>query len=79
VNTKIFATSVYQDVVKETAAKERELARLIQVKSEKLCNNFLIRDCHTQFSYLSKGEQAGAIATPKGIILDRLIAYLQSI
>jgi len=59
--------------------KEKELLRLIQIKSEKLCNILLIEKMHTQLSYLTKDEQSGAIALPKGIILDKLLHYLRSI
>lgn len=68
---------VYQDEIKKTAQKEKEVIRLIQVKAEKLCNMYLIKNDHTQLSYLTKEEQVSAIALPKGLILDKLIAFLQ--
>jgi len=76
---KIFATSVYQEQVGRAAEKEVELLRLIQVKAEKLCNGVLIKEGHTQLSYLTKEEQAGAISLPKGLILEKLLCYLHSI
>ena len=78
-DTIIFTTKKYQDEVAKTAQKEAELSRLLNVKSEKICNNFLAKNLHTQLSYLTKEEQAGAIALPKGIILDKLLAYLRNI
>jgi hypothetical protein len=78
-NTKIYATKICQDEIKKNADKERELIRLIQVKSEKLCNNHLTKENHTQLSYLSKEEQAGAIAVPKGMLLDKLLNYLRAL
>jgi hypothetical protein len=76
-NTKIFTSPTYQAEVKKTAQKEKEVFRLIQVKAEKLCDMSLIKNSHTQLSYLTKEEQTGAIAIPKGLILDKLIAILQ--
>ncbi len=75
---KIYSTPVYQDEISKNTAKEAELLRLLQVKSEKVCNDFLVKN-HTQLSYLTKEEQAGAVALPKGIILDKLLNYLRSI
>lgn len=76
-DTKIFTSSAYQDEIKKTAQKEKEVSRLIQVKAEKLCNMQLIKNYHTQLSHLSKEEQIGAIALPKRLLLDKLIALLQ--
>lgn len=76
-DTKIFTEPAHQAEVKKTAQKEKEVFRLIQVKSEKLCNMSLIKNDHTQLSHLTKEEQTGAIAVPKGIILDKIIAFLQ--
>lgn len=76
-DTKVFTSLTYQAEVKKTAQKEREVFRLIQVKAEKLCNMGLIQNAHTQLSHLTKEEQMGAIAIPKGVILDKLIAFLQ--
>lgn len=79
VDTKIFTASAYQDEAEKNADKERELARLVQVKAEKLCNNLLIEKYHTQLSYLTKEEQIGALAIPKGAILDMLLNRLSRI
>lgn len=75
-DTKIFTSPVCQDEIKKTAQKEKEVLRLIQVKAEKLCNMNLIKNNHTQLSHLTKEEQIGAIALPKGLILDKLINLL---
>jgi len=78
-DTKIYTTKVYQDEIAKTAAKEAELLKLLKVKSEKVCNDFLTKNQHTQLAYLTKEEQDGAIALPKGIILDKLLTYLRSL
>jgi len=78
-DTRIYATKVYQDEVPKTEAKEAELLRLLKVKSEKICDDFLTKNRHTQLSYLTKEEQAGALALPKGLILDKLLTYLRSL
>ncbi len=78
-DTVVYATSSYQEEAKKVAGKETELLRLLQVKSEKICNDFLVKHQHTQLSYLTKEQQVGAIALPKGIILDKLLAYLRSL
>ncbi len=76
-NTKVYSTSFYQEKSKKNADKEKELLRLLQVKAEKVCNDFLVKNHRTQLSYLPKEEQAGAMALPKGIILDKLLHYLR--
>ena len=78
-NTEIYSTEVYQKEARKTKEKETELIRLLQVKSEKLTNNFLSEKCHTQLSYLSPREREGAISLPKGLLLDKLLTYLRSI
>ncbi len=55
------------------------MLRLIQVKSEKVANNYLTTHDHTQLPYLPKEEQELHIAMPKGIIIDKIIAYLKRI
>jgi hypothetical protein len=76
---EIYATKTYQDEAIKTAVKESELQRLIKVKSEKICNDFLMKHSFTQLSYLTEEEKIGALALPKGIILDKIINYLNSI
>lgn len=78
-DAKIFTTPAYQAEVKKTVGKEREVSRLIQVKAEKLCNMHLIKYEHTQLSYLTKEEQIGVISVPKGLILDKLIDFLNKL
>ncbi len=78
-NSHIYGTEVYQKEVQRTKEKEAELLRLLKVKSEKVCNDFLTKSQHTQLSYLTKEDQEGATALPKGIILDKLLTYLRSI
>ena len=78
-NTKVYASCLYQTAAKETDKKEKELLRLIKVKSEKLCNSMLREKYYTQLSYLTKEEQYGAVSVPKDVILDRLIDFLQRI
>ncbi len=78
-DTKIYATPVYQEVVRRVAVKEAELLYLLQAKSEKLCNDFLAKNQHTQLSYLTREEQIGAVALPKDILLDKLLHYLRSV
>ena len=78
-NTEIFSGEGYQKEAQKTKDKETELARLLQAKSEKLANNFLVEKCHTQLSYLSPNERTGAVSLPKGVLLDKLLSYLRSI
>lgn len=71
--------SVAEDTIQECKEKEKELLRLLQAKAEKLCNGYLTEHRHTQLSYLSKEEQEYKVAVPKGILLDKMISYLNSI
>jgi len=75
----VYTTEPYRNEIAKTAEKEKELLRLLQVKSEKVCNVFLINNQHTQLSYLPTEEQAGALALPKGLILDKLLRFLHSL
>lgn len=75
-DTKNYATLVFQELARKVVDKEVELLRLLQVKSEKVCNDLLVKNEHTQLSYLTKEEQIGAVAIPKGLILDKLLSYL---
>jgi hypothetical protein len=59
------------------ADKEKELIRLLNVKTEKIVNQLLNEKYCTQLSYLSKAEQNGATALPKGMILDKMINFLK--
>ena len=68
-----------EDTVWECKQKEKELLRLLQVKAEKMANTYLTEHRHTQLSYLSKEEQEYKVAVPKGILLDRMVTYLNSI
>lgn len=78
-DARIYSTTYYQEEIKKTSEKESELLRLLQVKSEKICNDFLSKKQNTQLSYLTKEQQAGALSLPKGIILDKLLHYLRSL
>jgi len=71
--------SVKEDTIKSAKQKEKELIRLLQVKAEKLANNYLTEQKHTQLSYLPRDDQEFNVALPKGILLDKMIAYLKSI
>lgn len=71
--------SVIQDEVNKCKEKEKELQRLLQVKAERLANDYLVKNKHTQLSYLSKESQEFHIAMPKSILMDKIIAYLHSI
>lgn len=77
--SSIYSNKSYQEKVQKTKEKEEELLRLLKVKSEKICNDFLTKNQHIQLSYLSKEEQEGAVALPKELILDRLLTYLRSL
>ena len=70
---------LYSQEIPGTLAKEQEMLRLIQVKAEKLVNDYLIKQEHTQLSYLSKAQRESRIAMPKGILIDKILAYLRSI
>jgi len=56
--------------------QEAEVVRLIQVKAEKLANNLLMRDRHTQLSYLKGEEREAELAIVKSAICERLIREL---
>lgn len=70
---------MWSEELKNISDKEQELQRLLKVKSEKLANDYLMKNRHTQLSYLPKEEQAQMIAIPKGLILDKLLHYLRSL
>lgn len=65
--------------VSKCKEKEKKLLTLLQAKAKKLSNNYLTRHKHTQLSYLPKEQQEFQVSIPKGILLDRLISYLNSI
>lgn len=66
-----------REQVTAVEAKEKELLRLLQVKSEKIANIYLTKEKHTQLSYLNKDEQSYQVSLPKGILLDRLMGFLK--
>ena len=74
-----YELKIYQEELIKTQEKEKELLRLLQVKSEKIANEFLIKSKHTQLSYMSKEEQKIYLGLPKGIILNKLINYLRTL
>jgi len=78
-NTEIFGTKIYQEEALKVKDKEIELARLLQVKSEKLADKILSEKYYTQLSYLTPEEQAGAISLPKSLLLDKILSYLRVI
>lgn len=68
--------SVYsQDVIK-TKEKYGRFLLLLDAKTEKICNEHLVKQRNTQLSYLPKAEREWHIATVKGILLDRFIVQL---
>ncbi len=72
-------SKLYAQEVSKTKEKEQEMLRLIKVKAEKLTNNYLIEHEHTQLSYLPKEQQEERLSMPKGLLIDKIIAYLKSI
>ncbi len=70
---------LYSQTVRRATQKERELLRLIQVKAEKLANNYLMEHEHTQLSYLPEEQREAKIALPKEMLLNKIITYLKSI
>jgi len=71
--------SVAQDEINKCKEKEKELLLVLQVKAQRIANDYLVKNRHTQLSYLSKEEQEFNIAIPKGILMDKIIAYLRSV
>ena len=68
-----------QEEIKKCQEKENKLLVLINAKATKLSNNYLAQHRHTQLSYLPKEEQEYQVAIPKSILLDKLIAWLNSV
>jgi len=68
-----------QEEISKCKEKEQRLLTLVQAKATRLSNDYLTKTRHTQLSYLPKEEQEFQIAIPKGILLDKLIAWLNSV
>lgn len=70
-------SALRQERIAEAKTKETEVIRLLEAKAEKLCNDLLMRDRHTQLSYLKGEERECELAIAKSAICDRLIRDLR--
>jgi len=78
-NINLYTSQVYKDLIKKNKVTEKEILRLIQVKSEKMCNDLLKQKFHTQLSYFTEEQRAGALSVPREVILSKILAFLQKL
>jgi len=70
---------IMEAIVKECDQKQRHMIDLLQAKSEKHTNKYLVDKKHTQLSYLKEPERSMQIAFVKNQILDKFISILNKL
>lgn len=68
-----------QEEIRKCQEKENDLIRLLNAKACKMADAYLTKKKHTQLSYLNEAERNFQVAIAKGVLLDRLIAWLKSV